>query len=149
MTLEVLEQEGKRKIKRLPTGEEGVKSVLICRWWILLHVNSPNNCIWKLLELVNNFSIVARCKIHTHCSKIGSNADKWDLMKLKGSVQCRKQLVKWRDRLHNGGNLCQIESDKGAISEIYKGLEKLNTEKTNHPMEIQARDCIENFWNKI
>jgi hypothetical protein len=55
--------------------------------------------------------------------------DKWDYMKLKSFCTTTTKMVSKLKRNRIGENLCQLTSDKGLISRIYRELKKLNSLK--------------------
>ena len=73
----------------------------------------------------------------------------WDLIKIKSFCtakeiisKAKRQLMEWEKIFASG------ISDKGLVSKIDKELIKLNTQKTNNPVEKWAKDMNRHFPKK-
>jgi hypothetical protein len=72
--------------------------------------------------------------------------DKWNLMKLKSFCTTKEMISKLkRPPIEWVKIFVSYISDKGLITRIYRGLEKLNSPKINEPMKKWTNELNRNF----
>ena len=105
----------------------------------------------KILEenIGNNLFDIGHSNFFQDTSETKAKTNFWDFIKIKSFCttkeavnKTRRQPVEWEKIFVN-----EI-SDKGLVSNIYKELIKLNTQKTNNPIKKWAKDMNRHFSNE-
>ena len=79
-------------------------------------------------------------------TKIKTNINKWDLIKVKSFCTAKKTINKMKRQPSEWGKIFANEAtDMGLISKIHKQLMKCNIKKTNNPIKKWAEDLNRNF----
>ena len=79
-------------------------------------------------------------------TKIKTNINKWDLIKVKSFCTAKKTINKMKRQPSEWGKIFANEAtDMGVISKIHKQLMKCNIKKTNNPIKKWAEDLNRNF----
>ena len=103
----------------------------------------------KLILLGSKVSDIARSNILLDVSpqarETKEKINKWDYIKLKNFCTSKEIMNKINRQPTEWENIFADISDKGLISKIYKELRKLNTKKTNNPIEKWAKDLNRHF----